>query len=324
MGGSISGTTPVVCAGEILIDLIGNPLGPASTVRHFDPRVGGAPANVAAGLVKLGVRASFAGTFGDDEFAELCRLALVQAGVQTHHLQRVAGANTRLAVVTGQASDRVFRFYGQPAADELLTSEHLRTTLASEGCAALYFGALPLATEPSRSAMLDGLAWTASQPIPIPFCFDPNPRSAVFEAQPELRQLCKNLLGKAAIVKVSRADLAVLELREAELLALTRPEALVVISDGRGGCRFWIDGEPGCQRALSVHSIDETGAGDAFMAALIARGVANNFQFASDDIEFAAAGALATTKLGAIGAMPAPDEIENLIGTNRGRRCPDQ
>ncbi|HLI50540.1 MAG TPA: PfkB family carbohydrate kinase [Thermomicrobiaceae bacterium] len=311
---SSSGTAPVICAGEVLIDLIGDPAGPVSEVRHFKPRIGGAPANVAAGLARLSVRAAFAGAAGDDEFGVLCREALVKAGVETRHLRTVTGTNTRLAIVTGPAQNRTFRFYGQPAADEHLTGADLLAALTCEGCAALYFGALPLASEPSRTAMLDGVAWTASRPEPVPFCFDPNPRRAMFEARPELRPLCHDLIGQARIVKVSRSDLKVLDLNADELPALARPGALVVISDGGNGCQFWIDGEPGYQRAFAVHPIDETGAGDAFMAALIARGVANDFQFAPDDMEFAAAaGALATSKMGAIAAMPSWGEIEKVV-----------
>lgn len=315
----------VVCAGEILIDLIGEPPGPAGEVRHFTPRVGGAPANVAAGLARLGVRSSFVGVTGDDEFGDQCRRALAFAGVETQHLRRASGAPTRLAVVTGPAGNRAFRFYGQPVADELLAFADIKTAIEAGGCSALYFGALPLATEPSRTTLLKTVDWIGRLAEPLPFCFDPNPRGSMFAANPELHPLCRRLLGQARIIKVSRADLAVLGLEDAELVDLALPEALIVVTDGRHGCRYWIGGEPGFQPAFSAESLDETGAGDAFMAALIARGVGHEFRFQPDDIEFAsAAGALATTRVGAIGAMPPTDEIARLTGIAAEKFSPDQ
>lgn len=325
MTNSTSLTVPVICAGEVLIDLIGDPAGPAGEIRHFIPRVGGAPANVASGLARLGIRSAFVGTTGGDEFGELCRRTLAGAGVETRHLRRVPEASTRLAVVTGPASDRSFRFYGQPAADELLTFDDLRAALETDGCTALYFGALPLAAEPSRSAMLTAVTRAGSRPEPIPFCFDPNPRRAMFEAQPRLLGICLELIQQARIVKVSRSDLLVLGLSDDELVGLALPDALVIVSDGRNGCRYWIDGRHGFQAAFPLDPIDETGAGDAFMAALIACGVDSDFHFAPKDIEFAAAaGALATTTIGAVEAMPLRDEIENVIKFVRGELSTDQ
>lgn len=325
MTNSTSLTTPVICAGEVLIDLIGDPAGPAGEIRHFIPRVGGAPANVASGLARLGIRSAFVGTTGGDEFGELCRRTLAGAGVETRHLRRVPQASTRLAVITGPASDRSFRFYGRPAADELLTFVDLKAAIESEGCAALYFGALPLASEPSRTALLETVSWISRCPTPIPFCFDPNPRQSMFEVQPELTDLCRELIQQARIVKLSRSDLLVLGLTDAELVGLALLDALVVITDGRQGCDYWIDGRHGFQAAFPFDTIDETGAGDAFMAALIARGVVSGFHFAPEDIEFAAAGgALATTTMGAFEAMPSRDEIENVTKFVRGELPGDQ
>lgn len=318
-------TAPVICAGEVLIDLIGDPPGLAGEVRHFIPRVGGAPANVACGLARLGIRSAFVGATGGDEFGEHCRRTLAGAGVETRYLRRIPEASTRLAVVTGPASDRSFRFYGQPAADELLTFSDMKPAIASEGCSAFYFGALPLASEPARSALLEAVNWTNHRPAPIPFCFDPNPRRAMFDAQPELKDLCCELVQLARIVKVSRSDLRVLSLTDIELVGLAPPDALVVITDGRHGCDYWIGRRHGFQAAFSLDPLDETGAGDAFMAALIARGVDSGFRFLSEDVEFAAAGgALATTTMGAFEAMPSRDQIENLINAVQREPAADQ
>lgn len=59
----------VICLGELLIDLVS--LDQDATLAEssgFKKAPGGAPANVAAGVAKLGVTAGFIGKVGNDPF----------------------------------------------------------------------------------------------------------------------------------------------------------------------------------------------------------------------------------------------------------------
>lgn len=101
--------------GEALIDMI-----PAETgcdfgaVSSFAPRVGGAPANVAAAFARLGGRSALLTQLGDDPFGAKITAELVGAGVDVSHIATTDRANTALAFVSLQADgNRTFSFYPQ-------------------------------------------------------------------------------------------------------------------------------------------------------------------------------------------------------------------
>jgi sugar/nucleoside kinase (ribokinase family) len=93
-----------------------------------------------------------------------------------------------------------------------------------------------------------------------------------------------------------------------------------VVTDGSRGV-FRLDPESGAIDhfpVFPVEAIDPTGAGDAFTAALVARLVANGWDRPNDeDIRFAmAAGALATTRQGAMAALPTRDDLQTFLAAH--------
>ena len=60
--------TTITCFGEVLIDMIATEAGKLSEVKGFLKKFGGAPANTAVGLAKLGVPVTFIGKVGNDAF----------------------------------------------------------------------------------------------------------------------------------------------------------------------------------------------------------------------------------------------------------------
>lgn len=316
----------VLCLGEALIDLIGAPAAPAAQTKYYLPRVGGAPANVAVGLARLGIPVAFVGTVGDDPFAETIVERLTSEGVSACHIARMPGASTRLSVVTGPPGRRAFTFYGDRPADTRLSPEMVHAALGQEATA-LYLSSLPLATEPSRSALLEAVAVATTRGIPI--CFDPNPRRRMDRMDREVdrdlaapgtswpREEMLDIAASADLLKLSVADLDVLELAAEDLPALAGRAHLLVLTDGMRGCDYWIDGARSHHATFEVTAVDETGAGDAFTAALIARGVESGFRFSPADLTFAsAAGALAATGIGAMDALPSREQIAALTGAN--------
>ena len=118
--------------GEALIDMI-----PAETgcdfgaVSSFAPRVGGAPANVAAAFARLGGRSALLTQLGDDPFGAKITAELAGAGVDVSHIATTDRANTALAFVSLQADgNRTFSFYRKPSAD-LLTARSRWTRRSS-------------------------------------------------------------------------------------------------------------------------------------------------------------------------------------------------
>ena len=65
----------VVCLGEALIDRLGPPGGDPAVDRPVDDRLGGAPANVACGLARLGTPVAFVGRLGQDAILSLIHIS---------------------------------------------------------------------------------------------------------------------------------------------------------------------------------------------------------------------------------------------------------
>jgi fructokinase len=83
----------IVCFGEALVDLFAEPVDtPLDRAERFLPHLGGAPANVALALGRLGVPTRFVGAVGRDAHGQRLVRGLDEAGVDTSAMHRVAGA----------------------------------------------------------------------------------------------------------------------------------------------------------------------------------------------------------------------------------------
>ena len=139
--------------GEALIDMI-----PAETgcdfgaVSSFAPRVGGAPANVAAAFARLGGRSALLTQLGDDPFGAKITAELAGAGVDVSHIATTDRANTALAFVSLQEDgNRTFSFYRKPSADLLYSPEQVDPALFTTAFA-LHFYSVSLVESPMREA----------------------------------------------------------------------------------------------------------------------------------------------------------------------------
>jgi pfkB family carbohydrate kinase len=105
----------VLCQGEVLYDCIANPsaagwdLDRVVKEKAWSKWPGGAPANVASALSKLGTPAAFAGGVGDDGDATALLDTLRECGVDTSLARVVKGGATRRCMVTrDESGDRTF------------------------------------------------------------------------------------------------------------------------------------------------------------------------------------------------------------------------
>ena len=109
---------------ELLVDFVPTVSG-VSLIEApvFKKAAGGAPANVAVGLAKLGVPSGFMGKVGDDAFGHFLAQTLSQAGVDTSVLRFCTTARNMLAFVSLRADgEREFMFYRHPSAAGALTT----------------------------------------------------------------------------------------------------------------------------------------------------------------------------------------------------------
>lgn len=121
----------IVSFGEMLIDFVPTESGVSlAEAPGFLKAPGGAPANVAIAVSRLGGRSAFVGKLGDDEFGHMLAGILRKNGVDDQGINFDTGARTALAFVTLRADgDREFMFYRNPSADMLLRPDELNLDL---------------------------------------------------------------------------------------------------------------------------------------------------------------------------------------------------
>lgn len=309
----------VVCFGELLIDFVALESGVAvGEASGFSKAAGGAPANVAAGVARLGHPAAFMGQVGDDPFGHYLADVLAADGVNVDGLRFSDSARTALAFVSLAADgERSFVFYRHPSADMLMTPDDVRTDVIAGG-RIFHFGSITLIHEPSAAATRHAVQIARDNGLLI--SYDPNLRMALWPSAEEARAGLLAGLDGAHIVKVSEEEIDFLA--DGDVSALWRPDMrLIVVTRGADGAiAHPRDGEPVYVPVplSGITPVDTTGAGDSFVAGLLA-GIMDH----PDDymarlpelLLFAnACGALTTTQRGAIPSLPTRDQVLARLG----------
>ena len=306
----------VVCLGEILVDFVAREAGVSvGEAASFQRVMGGAPANVAVGVSRLGRSSAFLGCVGDDPFGCFLTAELRAEGVDVAGLQTTAAARTSLAFVSlDAAGERSFVFFRQPGADMLLAAAQLDRARLSRA-RIFHFGSFSLSAEPAASATREALRLARAGGALI--SYDPNLRLHLWPDAEAARRAILPLIDQADILKFSAEELPILTADgDARSLWRNSLRALIVTDGGRGARLITPSGDwraPG----FRVRTVDTTGAGDAFVAALLARLAEQPNALAAapeETLRYAcAAGALATTARGATTAMPTQKAIQQLL-----------
>lgn len=313
---------PVLAIGEVLIDFIvddgATSLAEASS---FLARSGGAPANVAVALARLGVASAFCGVAGEDPFGARLTRELGREGVDTTRLRRSRDAATTLAYAwKDRRGDG--HFWLLRGADTLLNEADVEgADIAKLAC--LVLGSVSLAEPGPRAAIQRAVEIAAGHDVPV--VFDVNLRPAVWPDVVQARPLCEEIARSSRIVKLSLDDArglfgeAVTPTEAVERVLAFGPPS-VVLTDGERGCWFATRSAPVPRfvPAFSVDAVEPTGAGDAFLAALIARLLENGWVSPCErDVRVAAAaGALATMKRGAWDGLPNRAQLTSFMASS--------
>ena len=259
----------VVCLGEALVDLLPERRGLLEDCDRFEACAGGAPANVATGLARLGRRVAFRGVIGDDPFGRLPRPAA-----------RGGGRPVRLPADARAADRDVVRRARRARRAELLLAERAllggqahrarrRRPRALARATWLHVGSSAHVLPDGQTALRAAIA--AARALGTRVSFDPNVRAHLWDDLGALRRLCADVLPACSLRegvrgrgrgRDRRADPA----RAAARLAGARRAARVrharrsaARSCGAARISFHVTAEP-------VEVVDTTGAGDAFVA----------------------------------------------------------
>lgn len=263
----------IVTLGEALIDFVSCETGVTlAEALSFEKAFGGAPANVAVDLARLGVEVGFIGKVGDDEFGRFLADSLRKEAVSTEGLVFDSLVRTTLAFISlTKEGERDFMFYRHPGSDMLLRQEEIDRKIL-DSTRIVHFGSLSLTHEPARSAVLNVVASCRRQGTLI--SFDPNLRLSLWLSREEARVQINKALEYADIVKLSEDELVFLtgniEPETACRRIFRNPIKLIFVSLGKKGCYYFNGESEGRVEGFEVEVVDTTGAGDGFTAAVLA------------------------------------------------------
>jgi fructokinase len=312
----------VISHGEMLIDFVSTVNGVALVeVPSFLKAPGGAPANVAVGLARLGVAAGFMGQVGDDAFGHFLAQTLREDNVEVTALRFSREARTMLAFVSLRADgERDFMFYRHPSADMLYRPEDV-DEIYLRSAQAFHFGTISLIGEPARSAALH--AAKIAREAGLLISFDPNLRLNLWPDAKAARDAMRLGWLLASVIKVSEEEFTFLgetdDLTEAACKLWHNDLRVLIITRGKAGCRYVTSAFSGEVPGFTVSAVDTTGAGDGFVAGLL-KGLHGQPDAHTDENRLRAicryanaVGALTTTRRGAIPALPTAEQVETYL-----------
>lgn len=315
----------VVCFGEMLIDFVASISGVSlAEAPAFEKAPGGAPANVAVGISKLGGSSAFIGKVGDDQFGYMLADILKKNNVNNSGMRFDHKARTTISFVSLKSDgEREFLFFRNPSADMLLQESELDVNLIKQA-KIFHFGSISLINEPCKSTHLAAIAIAKKSGSIL--SYDVNLRLPLWPSEDAAREGIMSVWDQADVIKVSEEEITFLTGGDdayddnVVFKKLFHPKLkLFLVSEGAQGCRYYTKRFKGRVPGVKVKPIDTTGAGDAFVSGILSA-LASDKNLYEDEkrlreaLLFAnACGALVVTKKGAIPAMPTREEVHQIL-----------
>ncbi|GJS81781.1 probable fructokinase-7 [Tanacetum coccineum] len=302
----------VVCFGEMLIDFVPSVSGVSlAEASVFEKAPGGAPANVAVGISRLGGSSAFIGKVGDDQFGYMLADILKENKVNNSGMRFDPNARTALAFISLKSDgEREFLFFRNPSADMLLQESELDVNLIKQA-KIFHFGSISLINEPCMSAHLAAMAIAKKSGSIL--SYDVNLRLPLWPSEDAAREGIMSVWDQADVIKVS----------EDEIMFLTGvdnayDDNVVLKKLFHPNLKLFLTFK-GRVPGVKVKPIDTTGAGDAFVSGILSVLVSDLSLYEDEKrlreaLNFAnACGALVVTKKGAIPAMPTNEEVHQIL-----------
>lgn len=298
--------------GDAVVDLI------PDGENHYLRCAGGAPANVAVGVARLGCQSAFIGRVGNDPLGQFMQETLNAENVDITHMILDPQHRTSTVVVGLDNGERSFTFMVNPSADQFLQTTDLPPFQAGEW---LHCCSIALINNPSREATFEAI-----RRIKVAggfFSFDPNLRESLWANLDEMKTVVMEAVALADVLKFSEEELTLLtntdSLEKAfERITTLYPEKLIIVTLGKEGALYHFAGKKDVVVGKALKPVDTTGAGDAFVGGLLA-GLAQHPNWQEDDVlqqvirQANACGALATTAKGAMSALPNKAQLTEFL-----------
>ncbi|MBO2452935.1 sugar kinase [Actinomadura barringtoniae] len=309
-----------VCVGETMAALIPDGPGPLEGVGTFHHTIGGAEANVARGLVALGVPTAWAGRVGDDGFGRRIVRELANAGIDTSGVEVDPVRPTGLYVKETGPAGSVLHYYRKGSAGSALGPGLLGSPLLANARLVHLSGITPALS----AQAFDLVRAILDDPVPgRTISFDLNWRPTLWSGRDPspLRSLVN-----AADIALMGADEAAEVFGTGDPRALREllpgPGTLVVKDDAHQATAITVDtdvtaGGQVTEIALRVDVVEPVGAGDAFAAGYLAGTLRGYDQRRCLRLGHIAAASTLVVP-GDHGAPPAPDVVDALLAATAG------
>ena len=301
----------VICPGEALIDFVSMDIGKTlKATDGFIKKAGGAPANVAAAISKLGAEAYFCGTVGDDAFGGFLEDTLNNNNINTELLFKIKNNTTFAFVSLMENGERDFEFARD--ADECLTFDMISDRL--EEFDLYHFGSATAFMGGNLKDTYFKLKEYAKSNNKI-ISFDANYRESLFgNNNEEFIKCCKEFIVDSNIVKLSEEEAKLIsgieDIKEASQYIVNLGCENLMVTLGKEGTLLSNREKQILIKTKEVKMKDATGAGDAFIGAVIAQILNEPGKSMEKIVEMAnLVGGITTTKLGALESIPTWDEV---------------
>ncbi len=323
----------VICLGRAAVDLYGNQVGGRlEDMQSFEKYLGGSSGNVAAGLGRLGSKASMLTRVGDEHMGRFVREALAAEGVDTSHVVTDPERLTGL-VVLGISDRNSFPhiFYRENVADLGIEKDDFdKNYIASSR--ALAITGTHLSTEQSFDVVMQAVEFAVQSGTKVILDIDYRPvlwgltsASAGEEryiASDEVTARYQSLIRSCDMVVGTEEEIQIAGGSSDTLTALkairATCEATLVTKRGPIGCTIFEGEIPQSMddgisvQGVQVEVLNTLGAGDAFLSGFLHAWL-NGEDWAACARSGNACGALVVSRHGCTPAMPSKPELEDYL-----------
>ncbi len=310
-----------VVFGRAGMDMYATPPGVKSEdADTFHADLGGSSANICVGLSKLGSKAALVTSVSDDAVGRFCVNRLRDYGVDTQYVRAVGGEfRNSLAVYESCIEDFQNVIYRNGAADFQVTKADVDAVDCSAYGALITAGTV-FAAEPSRGATFRAFENARAAGLPVIFDIDYRPYSWPSPA------VAADVLSRAG----DESDLIVGNDEEFGFMAggmdkglckarelAAKPGRVVIYKMGAEGAVTFADGQEIRTGIYETKPVKPNGAGDSFMAGLLAS-IADGKSLRDAVLRGSACAAIVVSKPGCAGAMPTSAELDDFLAAQPG------
>ncbi|RBW55383.1 5-dehydro-2-deoxygluconokinase [Ruegeria sp. A3M17] len=307
--------------GRAGMDLYADPVGVKSEdADTFHADLGGSSANICAGLVKLGSQASLVTSISDDAVGRFCLNKLAHYGVDTSFI-RVVGGEYRMSLAVYESRIEEFQnvIYRNGAVDFQVTEDDMDKVDYGKFSAVISAGTV-FAAEPSRSATFRAFDNARKAGVPVIFDIDyrpyswPSPEVAA-EVLSRAGEACDLIVGNDEEFGFMAGGIDKGFAKAKELAA--KPGRIVIYKMGEKGAVTLVDGQEIETGIYPVEAVKPNGAGDSFMAGLLAS-IAAGSELKDAVMRGSACASIVVSKPGCAPAMPTTSELDAFLASHPG------